>query len=212
MGLLAIFFTNLVVGFSGAMMPGPLLTVTINESARRGFKAGPLIVLGHAILELVLVAGLMLGLSNMFKSPSFGAVVGIVGGALLLWMGFDMVKNAWRGTLSLDLEVTDKKALMGPVLLGIVVSLSNPYWSLWWATFGLKQINGAWVLGIGGLGAFYTGHILADLVWYSAVAGAVAGGRRLMSDRVYRWIIGACGIFLMWLGVGFIRSGTEKFF
>lgn len=212
MGLLAIFFTNLVVGFSGAMMPGPLLTVTINESARRGFKAGPLIVLGHAILELVLVAGLMLGLSNMFKSPSFGAVVGIVGGALLLLMGFDMIKNAWKGTLSLDLKVTDRKALIGPVLLGIVVSISNPYWSLWWAGIGMTYITKAWVLGIAGLGAFFTGHILADLIWYSAVAGAVAGGRRLMSDRVYRGIIGICGSFLIWLGVGFIRSGTEKFF
>ena len=56
MELLAIFTTAFVVGFSGAMMPGPLLTVTIGESARRGFSAGPLLVLGHAVLELALEA------------------------------------------------------------------------------------------------------------------------------------------------------------
>jgi threonine/homoserine/homoserine lactone efflux protein len=94
---------------------------------------------------------------------------------------------------------------MGPVLLGIVVSLSNPYWSLWWAGIGMTYITKAWLLGIAGLGAFFTGHILADLIWYSAVAGAVTGGRRLMSHRVYRGIIGGCGVFLLWLGLDFIR-------
>lgn len=212
MGLGTIFFTNLIVGFSGAMMPGPLLTVTINESARRGFKAGPLIVLGHAILELALVIGLFLGLSRVIQNPVFGAAIGLVGGALLLWMGFDMAKNAWRGTLSLDLDVTDKKVMMGPVLLGIVISISNPYWSLWWAGIGMTYITKAWVLGLAGIGAFYTGHIMADLIWYSAVAAAVTGGRRLMSDRIYRGIIGVCGVFLMWLGFNFIRAGIEKFF
>lgn len=212
LGLGTIFFTNLIVGFSGAMMPGPLLTVTINESARRGFKAGPLIVLGHAILELALVIGLFLGLSRVIQNPVFGAAIGLVGGALLLWMGFDMAKNAWRGTLSLDLDVTDKKVMMGPVLLGIVISISNPYWSLWWAGIGMTYITKAWVLGLAGIGAFYTGHIMADLIWYSAVAAAVTGGRRLMSDRIYRGIIGVCGVFLMWLGFNFIRAGIEKFF
>jgi len=211
LGLFAIFATNLVMGFSGAMMPGPLLTVTINESARRGFKAGPLIVLGHAVLELALMAALLMGLSGVFRNPLFAAVIGLVGGALLLWMGFDMAKNAWRGTLSLNLAVTDKKVIMGPVLLGIVISLSNPYWFLWWAGIGMSYITKALVLGLAGLGAFFTGHILADLIWYSAVAAAVAGGQRLMSDRIYRGIIGACGVFLLWLGFDFIREGVKYF-
>lgn len=212
MELAGFFFTNLLVGFSGAMMPGPLLTVTINESARRGFKAGPLLVLGHAVLELGLVVGLLLGLSKVFQNPLFAVVIGLVGGALLLWIGFDMARNAWRGTLSLDLAVTDKKVLSGPVLLGIVISLSNPYWFLWWAGIGMSYITMASAMGPAGLGAFFGGHILADLIWYSAVAAAVAGGRQLMSDRIYRWVIGLSGLFLIWLGIDFFRSGLSKLF
>jgi len=48
MELSVIFMTSLVMGFSGAIMPGPLLTVTINESLRRGARVGPQIVTGHA--------------------------------------------------------------------------------------------------------------------------------------------------------------------
>ena len=51
----AIFFASFGLAFSGAMMPGPLLTVTISESPRKGFITGPLLILGHAVLEVALV-------------------------------------------------------------------------------------------------------------------------------------------------------------
>ncbi|MDO8885688.1 LysE family transporter [Candidatus Oleimmundimicrobium sp.] len=65
MELIGIFITSLIVGFSGAIMPGPLLAVTINEVHQRGFWSGPLIVLGHAILELILVVALALGFQKI---------------------------------------------------------------------------------------------------------------------------------------------------
>jgi threonine/homoserine/homoserine lactone efflux protein len=39
----AIFTTSLMVCFSGALMPGRLLTVIISQSAQRGFWQGPLL-------------------------------------------------------------------------------------------------------------------------------------------------------------------------
>ena len=63
--LIAIFFTSMVVALSGAMMPGPLLTITITESTRRGVASGPLLIAGHAVLELVLVIALLFGLGNV---------------------------------------------------------------------------------------------------------------------------------------------------
>jgi threonine/homoserine/homoserine lactone efflux protein len=87
------------------------------------------------------------------------------------------------------------------------VSLSNPYWSLWWATVGLGYITLSMKSGTAGLTAFYTGHILADLFWYCLVAGAVVAGRKVLSPRLYRGILVACGIFLVWLGGMFVYRG-----
>ena len=56
LSLLTIFAGSFVVGLSGAMAPGPVLTVTISETLKRGFKAGPLIILGHTLLEMILLA------------------------------------------------------------------------------------------------------------------------------------------------------------
>ena len=59
--LFTIFASSFVIALSGALMPGPLLTATISESSRRGFWAGPLMIAGHAILELALVVALSWG-------------------------------------------------------------------------------------------------------------------------------------------------------
>lgn len=206
------FFTAFIVGFSGAMMPGPMLTVNINESIKRGAQAGFWLVLGHAVLELALVIGLIFGLSILIQNKLVTAGISIAGGGFLLWMGWDMVQSALKGAVSLNLEATGESKTPGPFLSGFLTSLSNPYWSLWWATIGLGFLTAAQKSGGMGVGAFFTGHILADFVWYGAVSFAVAKGKKFMSDRIYRGIITACGGFLIILSVRLLLEGAHGIF
>jgi threonine/homoserine/homoserine lactone efflux protein len=46
---ITLFVTSFIVALSGAVMPGPLLTVTISETSRRGLMTGPLLIVGHAV-------------------------------------------------------------------------------------------------------------------------------------------------------------------
>lgn len=210
MSLLAIFFNAWGVGFSGAIMPGPLLTVNIQESYQRGWTAGPLMVLGHAILETVLVVGLMLGLDRLISQSITQGIVGLVGGAVLLWMAWGMLLNGGKEGLSLEnrAELTGKR--MHPVLAGAVVSLSNPYWSLWWATIGLGLMVHAKTWGTMGLALFLIGHLMADLVWYTVISIAIATGRHVIPSRFFRGLIMVCGFFLIYLSLkDFIPRGLE---
>lgn len=208
--LVFIFFTSLGVALSGAMMPGPLLTVTIAESARRGFIAGPLLIVGHAILELLLVVALVLGFREILSSTRVIGAVGILGGLFLVWMGLGITRSALKGGLSLNLKVDSSKGAMNPAVAGIVTSLSNPYWTLWWATIGATYVFSSIGKGIPGLIAFYLGHISGDLLWYSLVALAVVSGRRILSDRAYQGILATCGVFLLGLAAYFLYTGATS--
>jgi threonine/homoserine/homoserine lactone efflux protein len=205
MGTWAIFATAFTVGLSGAMMPGPLLTMTIGESGRMGFWAGPLLVLGHGLLELALVIGLLFGLGGLLAKSAVAGFIGLVGGAFLLWMG----RELWLGsrTQVLDLDGGSAPAKGGPILAGITISASNPYWLMWWATIGAAYVNMALGHGTKGVALFLGGHLFADLAWYSLIAAAVTAGKNFISPRVYRGILGLCGLFLMALAVYFIYSG-----
>jgi threonine/homoserine/homoserine lactone efflux protein len=206
MSLASIFFISLGVGLSGAVMPGPLLTVTINESYRRGFIAAPLLVAGHAVLEGALIIMLVLGLDRVVGNDIFFGAVGVAGGAFIFWMGLGMALDVRDGKLRLDLQ-TQSSTRMGPFAAGLTTSLSNPYWFLWWATFGLSWLLRSMDSGVAGVLAFFTGHILADLLWYFLVAFLVVTGKRFLSDRVYNYVILACGAFLVILGARFVGDG-----
>ncbi len=205
--LVTIFATSFVIALSGALMPGPLLTVTLSESARRGFVAGPLIVLGHGILELILVLLLLLGLAPVLNNNYVVGGVGLVGAVVLVWMAVGMIRSL--PSLSLQRVATGNQGTH-PVWAGILMSLANPYWTIWWATIGLGYILYSLKLGLLGVTAFFIGHILADLLWYAAVSFTVAHGRRFMSDRIYKGIIACCAVALLVFGLYFGFSGAQR--
>jgi threonine/homoserine/homoserine lactone efflux protein len=195
-----------MVALSGALMPGPLLTVTVGEAARRGFWAGPLIMVGHALLELALVLLLLVGLGAWLNRPVILGVVGVVGAGMLAWMGCMTLRASRHGRLEFDPQ--DNSGL-NPVLAGVLMSAANPYWLLWWVTIGLGYVMFARQYGAAGVVFFYLGHIAADFAWYSLVSGAVAQGRRLVSDRLYRGFLAGCGVFLVGFGGYFGVQGVK---
>jgi len=196
-----------IVGLSGAMSPGPYLTVTISRTLRQGRLSAALMLVGHAMLEGALLVGFAFGLQEFLKRPTVASGMALVGGAVLLWMGFDLLKGAASGAIAADLEVAEDPSSFGPILHGVLVSLSNPYWTLWWATIGVKLAADGLAIGWIGVVAFFIGHQLADIIWYGFVILAVSAGRGLLSQRLYRGIIGVLAVFLLYLGATFVWEG-----
>ena len=111
--------------------------------------------------------------------------------------------------LHLDLKIVDKQRKNGMIMDGILLSLANPYWSIWWASIGLGYIFHALRFGINGIICFFIGHILADLAWYACVSIAVSKGRSLLTDRIYRQIIAGCATFLLGFAGYFLYSALN---
>ncbi|MCL5257226.1 MAG: LysE family translocator, partial [Chloroflexi bacterium] len=162
-----------------------------------------------AIIELLLVVALALGLSRLLQQSIITQIIAFLGGAFLLWMAFGMLKGVVQGKVSIASAASEGAGWRMPrVVAGALVSLANPYWSLWWATIGLAYVLTSLELGPAGVAAFYVGHILADLIWYSSVSAVLGSGRRFLNDFVYRSLIAVCAVFLVFLSLYFITSAT----
>ncbi len=206
--VLGIFGTSFVIALSGALMPGPVLTVTISESSRRGFWVGPLIILGHAILEFGLVVLLLLGLGPYLNRDIVFGIVGLCGALILMWMAFGMFRSIPSIRLNSEPEAGAKGNL---VWAGMLTTLANPYWIVWWATIGLGYVIFAMNSGALGVTAFFAGHISADFAWYSVVSFGVSRGQNFITDRVYKGMIGVCAAALVAFSGWFGFVGIQKF-
>ncbi len=200
-----------VVGLSGAMSPGSFLTVTIARTMQRGPFSASLLLVGHALLEAVLLVGFAFGLQQVLRAPRVMVVLAFAGGAVLLWMGYSLLSGALRGTIARDLEVAEDRAMapghLSAVAQGAVVSLSNPYWTLWWATIGVKLAADGIAIGPVGVAAFFVGHTLADVSWYAFVIAVVHKGKGLLTPRSYCVIMGILGGALLYMGTRFVAQG-----
>lgn len=205
--LFTIFFSSFLVAFSGAMMPGPLLTITISESSQRGATAGPLLIAGHAVLELALVIALLFGLAPFLLKKHVFVIIALAGAVMLFWMAFSMV----RALPGLSLQTgSDRKGGNNLLITGILMSLANPYWIIWWVSIGLTYIMQSLRFGKWGVFFFFTGHIIADFIWYALISMTVWKGKSLLNDCTYRYLMAGCAVFLFFFAGFFAYSGFMK--
>lgn len=226
--MLEIFGISFLMALTGALQPGPLLTFTvistIKNKTKKAWLTGALIVLGHAILEISLILAILLGISVFLSNLIVIRIIGIVGGGMLVYFGITTFLQLRKG-VDINFEeiisstitetnvneqteqvtVSKKRSLfnINPVLGGVLISLTNPYWILWWVFVGLSvmvsySISFASPLGIA---AFFIGHILADLIWYLFISTIISMGSKKLNAKIYWVIMLFCAVFMTGFGI-----------
>ena len=156
MELILFLLSVFLISFTGAMMPGPVTAVVI-ANAKRSPWAGFVVAAGHATVEIPLIIFLAFYAANFMENPVVHAIVAFAGGAMLLFLGGDMIQNSNK---EVKLESKNRTAFFG----GIVTSI-NPYFILWWATTGLAMILQAKAFGNWVLIFFVITHLSVDFLW-----------------------------------------------
>jgi len=212
MTLPLLFLFSFVVSFGAVISPGPVSTAIVTESAKRGFVVGPLMTIGHSLIEALLVVLIAFGLSAGLNTPIVITVISAVGGVFLLLMGGSMLWDVFRGRLTLPkpenkMPILRNQQLVG---LGILTTVFNPFWYVWWITVGASYILIAQSLGWLGILVFFIGHITGDYLWNCTLSGVVGQGRKWLTDRIYRILTVIAALYFLYLGGTFLLSVFQK--
>lgn len=204
---LVIFLIQVVViSLSGVMAPGPVTAAAIGMGTHSRY-AGLLIAVGHGIVEFPLMVLIVLGLGRILKLPTAQIIIGLAGGAFLLIMAIQMLKS-----LRAAEEQQTKNTKSTPVLTGIILSASNPYFLLWWATVGLTLATTATGIGIWAFVIFAIVHWLCDFIWLGALTWASFKGSVLLGPRGMRIVLMICAAALFFFGLFFIYNALVILF
>ncbi|MCX8082018.1 MAG: LysE family translocator [bacterium] len=201
MELVSIFGLSFTIALTGALAPGPLLTLAIAESFKYGRKAGPIIIGGHALLEIIMVCILVIGLGKILNNQVVIKYISLAGALILIYFGINILRSLSKVSLNVSMKNSNSYIIL--FFQGITMSIANPYWTVWWLTVGLGLLLSVRNIGIKGLIYFFMGHILADLVWYSFVSYSIEKSKKIISQKVYIKILNICGIILILFGLYF---------
>ena len=203
MTLLLFLAQVIVISLSGVMAPGPVTTAAIGMGARSRY-AGMLLAVGHGIVEFPLIVLIVLGMDRILKHPAAQIAIGLAGGAFLLIMAIGMLRS-----LQSDQTQDTNVAKRTPIMTGIILSASNPYFLFWWATVGLALATTATGMGIWAFVLFAVVHWLCDFVWLGALSWASFKGTGLFGIFIQRIVLLICAVALFFFGFVFIYKAVK---
>jgi len=195
---------------SGVLSPGPLFFANLIYGSKQGFRGGIKMASGHTIVELPIILILSFGLFHFsVTSDAHNAAlksIGLLGGIAIIIFSMLQIrsvvireKNRSPGNL---IDRTKYSLSNKPILNGMIFSLLNPFFIVWWFTVGLKIISDSIsIFGIvlGGLAVFIF-HIWMDYVWLGGTSFLVQKGVSILDVRF-------SNIFLLGLSVLLVIFG-----
>jgi threonine/homoserine/homoserine lactone efflux protein len=179
-----------LISLSGVMAPGPVTTVTIGKGSKSS-HAGALVAIGHGIVELPLMLLMFYGLGNLVQGRGAQAVIALLGGLGLVWLGVDMLRSVR------EVDASPREDTHSPMLAGLLLSLGNPYFLVWWATVGAALISRSLQFGWAGFLAFALVHWSCDLLWSDFLSWLAFRGGQFFGQRFQKGAFALCGAFLL---------------
>jgi threonine/homoserine/homoserine lactone efflux protein len=177
-----------------------MLAITIAKSYKSPW-AGTWIVLGHIVIELPLILLIYFGFADFFQNTIVRLVLSILGGGMIIWMGIALFlarKEVIRH---------DKDLPYSAFTAGILTSLLNPFFWVWWATIGSMLVMRIISFGIGGLISLTLVHWLCDFIWLSLISALIYRTHSLWGTRLQEWLFIGCSLLLVGFGGWYFTSG-----
>ena len=228
--LLLFLLEAMFISLSGVMAPGPMTAVTVGKG-NQSPHAGAWIAVGHGIVEFPLMVAVFFGVGYLLELSYVKAAIALVGGAFLLFMGIGMFRNipgdgdiermdrdgvAERmGDVLGDTDLLEDSAIVdtrSPVIAGIVLSLGNPYFLIWWATVGAALVLRAVSFGLVGFVTFAMLHWSCDFVWSYLLSALSFKGGRVFGDRFQKAVFMVCGGALVFFSGKLMVDGVRTLF
>ena len=201
-----------IASFLIIIIPGPSVLFTIGRGISFGRKAALVNVAGNSVGMLTGSLGVAIGIGTFVQNSEIAyAVVGILGGGYLIYLGYDAIKT--RKDVAQALVTKSDPKPMGQLFRqGFVVGFLNPKSLVFFAAIlpqFIDRSQGQVILQMVFLAMiFFVIAVLSDGTW-GIVAGTARHWFAGTPTRIEK-ISGAGGIVIIALGISVIISAINR--
>ena len=184
------------LGFAAGISPGPLLTLVITRTLARGFGAGLRVAVAPLLTDLpiILISALLFGVLPAALEIALTAA----GGFFIIFLGLETMRSARHARL--EQGAAGAQPASTDLWHGVLVNALSPHPWLFWITVGGPILTSAWRTSAWHAFAFLLGFYCLLVGGKIALAFAVAGGRRHLTDVWYRRLLLLSGLVLWIFG------------
>ena len=198
--LLSFAIMVIAISASGVMSPGPLFAANIVYGLKEGKIAGLKIAMGHTVVEFPLIVFLGLGTISLETFPEYRILITVIGAIGLFVFAGLQIKSIFRKDFG-----TKSSPNKNSFFAGVLLSVLNPFFLIWWLTIGFVLITESIMLwGFSGILILFVFHIWMDYIWLFAVAGFASKAKNILSNRNYKILIIGLSVLLIYFGVDFL--------
>lgn len=188
-----------LISSSGALAPGPLTAAAAATGARKGWRGGFWISMGHLVVELPLVLLIGLGVASILTRDEVVRILALTGGIFLLFFSYLTARDALKFK-----SIGSSNTSSSPFLIGIALSALNPFFIAWWAGVGSSLVAEAVALwGFTGMGILYASHVWLDFFWLTGLARITSMSG--FSMRIYRALLFSLAMLVTIFGIDFLH-------
>jgi threonine/homoserine/homoserine lactone efflux protein len=198
---LSAFLLGIALGAS----PGPVQLLLFSEASRGGAGRGLRAMAGANATFGVMLLLLAAGLAALEPSPPFLRTVKVIGGAFLVFLAVDALRENRRPTVT-----EDARPGMHPTLRGVVAVLLNPGVYVFLATTGAAVAASAADAGGRSLAIATMLALLAGVSLMDSAMVLLGAGAHRVSDRFLRVLGDVLAVALGSLGVWLIVQGLTR--
>jgi len=201
-----------ILSLTGALAPGPLSAAVVMQTNKRGKLHGILPMVGHAIVEIGIIAVIILSVQMVIENQLIIDLMKGGGGFVIILFGSVALreyryKGNSQGTESED--TTSAATVAEATIQGALVSILSPYFLLWWIAAGFTAVSSlmeslevgtVFLAGV----LVYLVHISTDFLMGAFLAIGTDKASKKAKAGGINWISVVIGVFQIAIGALFL--------
>jgi len=194
---------NILLGLSLAAPIGPVNLEIIKRGLNSGFKQAFLTGAGAMCADTTYLILIFFGLTSFFNFSFMKIFLGIAGSIILIYLGVMSAKEFFRKADAT--ENNPHQLFKTSFVTGYVLAISSPMTIVWWTgVFGAllaAQTNTQTTIS-----AFFSclSILLGCFIWVFSLAAALHWGKKIINEKITRFISFFAGLFLILFGIYFL--------
>lgn len=194
------------LGLAAGISPGPLLSLVMRTSLERGFWAGVRVALSPLLTDAPIIALCLLVVNAL--PASFTTLLGLLGGAFVIYLGIEGIKAAGHAKLEQHEPVKQSQDF----LRGALVNVLSPHPWLFWLGIGAPTLHNAYRMGAIHAAGFLLGFFSLLIGMKIGLAFMISSGKRFLTPKTYKAALYFSSVLMFLAGFVLILETVRNLF